>query len=166
MSLWQEGVDVVKRPALFADIDCDIAIIGAGFTGLWTAYHLKQLSPDARIVVIEKEHVGFGASGRNGGWASALYPLSDERVARENGSDAAKQLRSLLNSAVDEIGQITSREGINADYRKGGTITVARNKPQKSRLFQHYTADLPWIPDLEWLEGQEAVVDLDAHRLG
>lgn len=155
MNLWHEGVDEINRPALIADIDCDIAIIGAGFTGLWTAYHLITQAPDARIVVIEKEQVGFGASGRNGGWASALYPLSDAKVGEESGIQAAKLLRRLLNSAVDEIGEICQREGIQADYRKGGTLTVARSKAQKVRLYKHLVADLPWIPDLQWLDSNE-----------
>lgn len=155
MNLWHEGGDVHQRPALTADLDCDIAIIGAGFTGLWTAYHLITRSPDARIVVIEKESVGFGASGRNGGWASALYPLSDSRVAEENGVESAKRLRRLLNSAVDEIGQICQREGIAADFTKGGSLTVARSKPQRIRLYKHLVDDLPWIPDIQWLEGHD-----------
>ena len=56
------------RPGLEGDTDVDIAIVGGGYTGLWTAYYLLRLDPTLRVLVIEKEIVGFGASGRNGGW--------------------------------------------------------------------------------------------------
>ena len=72
-SLWLDGLaePLTPRPALAGDRDCDVAIVGAGFTGLWAAYSLASLQPDLRIVVVEREIAGFGPSGRNGGWASA-----------------------------------------------------------------------------------------------
>jgi glycine/D-amino acid oxidase-like deaminating enzyme len=157
LSYWHASLAeaLTPRPPLAGDADYDVAIVGAGFTGLWTAYHLITQQPDLRIIVIEKEIAGFGASGRNGGWASALYPLSDSRVSRESGVTAAKLLREHLNSAVDEIGQVLDREGITADYHKGGSLTVARSHPQEERLRLHYADDLPWIPEIEWLIGHE-----------
>ena len=70
-SLWLEGIEgpLTPRAALPGDGDCDVAIVGAGFTGLWTAYYLKTLAPDLRVVVLEREIAGYGPSGRNGGWA-------------------------------------------------------------------------------------------------
>ena len=82
-SLWLDAVadDLVPRPALTQDLDVDVAIVGAGYTGLWTAYYLKQAEPGLRIAVLEAEISGFGASGRNGGWASALLAAPPERLA-------------------------------------------------------------------------------------
>ncbi|HMT89404.1 MAG TPA: FAD-binding oxidoreductase, partial [Dermatophilaceae bacterium] len=59
----------------------DVCIVGGGFTGLWTAYYLLLADPSLDVVVLEAEHVGFGASGRNGGWVSALYPVSLDTLA-------------------------------------------------------------------------------------
>ena len=69
------------RPPLAGDLDVDVAIVGAGFTGLWTAYYLAEADPSLRIVVLEAEIAGFGASGRNGGWCSALFPASLSSLA-------------------------------------------------------------------------------------
>jgi glycine/D-amino acid oxidase-like deaminating enzyme len=157
LSYWHASLEeaLSQRPPLAGDVQCDVAIVGAGFTGLWTAYHLITQQPDLRIVVIEKEIAGFGASGRNGGWVSALYPLSDLRVARESGITAARSLRNHLNSAVEEIGNTLDREGIKADFHKGGSLTVARSKPQHQRLTAHFQTDLPWVEGLRWLEGSD-----------
>ena len=69
LSLWLDTVDeaLAPRPALAGDTDADVAIVGAGYTGLWTAYYLIAADPTLRIVVLEAEIAGFGASGRNGG---------------------------------------------------------------------------------------------------
>ena len=84
ISLWHEtaGDDWTPRPALPGDTDVDVAIVGAGFTGLWTAYYLAEADPSLRIAVLEAEIAGFGASGRNGGWCSALFPASLDQLAR------------------------------------------------------------------------------------
>src|SRR5262245_50066162 len=70
ISFWHDSVpdDLTPRPALPGDADADVVIVGAGFTGLWTAYYLAQADPSLRVVVLEREVAGFGASGRNGGW--------------------------------------------------------------------------------------------------
>ena len=90
---WWDAIDAeASRPQLPGDIDVDVAIVGAGFTGLWCAYYLRKLDPDLRIAVLEKTHVGFGASGRNGGWCHAEYPLGQaqlRRGPRERCGDAA-----------------------------------------------------------------------------
>lgn len=76
MNLWDATLNIepVERAPLRTTEEVDVAIIGAGFTGLWSAFHLLSNKPDLKIAIIEKERVGFGASGRNGGWVSALYP--------------------------------------------------------------------------------------------
>src|SRR5581483_2449822 len=75
-SLWLEtaGDDLTARPRLPGDAVADVAIIGAGYTGLWAAHHLLRHDPSLRVVVLEREIAGWGASGRNGGWCSALFP--------------------------------------------------------------------------------------------
>ena len=65
------------------DIDADVCIVGAGYTGLWTAYYLKKADPSLRIVIVEKEFAGFGASGRNGGWLSGGFGWSREKYLQD-----------------------------------------------------------------------------------
>ncbi|MDQ3982714.1 MAG: FAD-dependent oxidoreductase, partial [Actinomycetota bacterium] len=82
-SLWLEtaGEPLAGRAALPGDSEADVAIVGAGYTGLWTAYYLLRAQPDLRIALVEKEIAGFGASGRNGGWCSGLFAAPREKVA-------------------------------------------------------------------------------------
>ncbi|HEU5480609.1 MAG TPA: FAD-binding oxidoreductase, partial [Candidatus Tumulicola sp.] len=109
------GGDLTPRATLRGDIAVDIAIVGAGFTGLWTAYYLQRLDQSLRIAVIEKEIAGFGASGRNGGWCSALFPSSDEKVAKLSSRDDALALRAAMRATVDEVGAVAAQEGIDCD---------------------------------------------------
>ena len=75
-SFWLDALGpITPRAALPGDRAFDVAIAGGGYTGLWTAYYLARQDPALRIVVLEKEFCGFGASGRNGGWCSGLFPV-------------------------------------------------------------------------------------------
>ena len=134
-SLWTDQLDapVTPRPALRGGVTADVCIVGAGFTGLWTAYHLAGLAPGKRIVVVERAVAGFGASGRNGGWCSALFPA----VA------LADEMRPALAATVDEVGAIAAAEGIDCDFAKDGYLHVATTPAQADRL----RADAPagWL---------------------
>ena len=88
--LWQEGDVVTLRPKLEGIHDADVIIVGGGYTGLWTAYYLTTLQPSLRIAVVESRHVGFGGSGRNGGWCSAFLPMSPDEMAAQHGREAMR----------------------------------------------------------------------------
>ncbi|HEX6326755.1 MAG TPA: FAD-binding oxidoreductase, partial [Jiangellaceae bacterium] len=90
-SLTDDPLD--PRPPLDGDVAADVAIVGAGYTGLWTAYYLLRSEPSLRVVLVEREIAGFGASGRNGGWCSALFPASWEKLARASSRDDAVRLQ-------------------------------------------------------------------------
>jgi glycine/D-amino acid oxidase-like deaminating enzyme len=130
VSFWLSTLDVVPRPPLGGDLDVDVAIVGAGYTGLWTAYYLAAADPSLRIAVLEKEYAGYGASGRNGGWCSALYPVPMPTLARRYGRRAALAVQRALQSTVDEVGRVVSAEGIDCHWAKGGTIVLARTPAQ------------------------------------
>ncbi|GHH88501.1 FAD-dependent oxidoreductase [Streptomyces sulfonofaciens] len=134
-SFWLDALAdrLVPRDPLPGDRDADIAIVGAGYTGLWTAYYLHAIDPTLRVVVLDAAYAGFGASGRNGGWCSALFPTSTARIARASGRDQAIALYRALCATVDEVGAVTAREGIDCDYAKGGSVTLARTAPQLHR---------------------------------
>jgi glycine/D-amino acid oxidase-like deaminating enzyme len=116
------------RPALSEDLDLDVCITGGGFTGLWTAYYLARSHPELSIAVLEAETVGFGASGRNGGWASALFPLSASALATRYGHEDAVKMRRAMVDTVDEIGRVVDDEGIQCDFVKGGTLSFIRDR--------------------------------------
>jgi len=124
---------VTPRPPLDGDRDADVAIVGGGYTGLWTAYYLSQAAPSLKIVLLEAEYCGFGASGRNGGWASGLFPVSEDKLTRRYGAQRASAMHAALAGAVDEVGRAAAAEGIECDYAKGGTITLARTPAQLRR---------------------------------
>ena len=106
LSLWWEAIPVPlpPRPALTEDLDVDVCIVGAGFTGLWTAHALVQADPSLRIAVLEREVAGFGASGRNGGWCSALFATSDAALARQHGLEPMRAMRRAMEDTVDVVG--------------------------------------------------------------
>src|SRR6478736_6175996 len=110
LSLWHEacGDDLVPRPALSGPTDVDVAVVGAGFTGLWTAYYLKVADPTLRVAVLESEIAGFGASGRNGGWLSALFPASSAKLAALPGSgpEGARRMSAAMQDTLDEVAAV------------------------------------------------------------
>ena len=134
-SLWLDQMPgtLTPRPSLTGDTVCDVAIVGAGFTGLWTAYYLKRHQPDARVVVLEREIAGFGPSGRNGGWVSSRIAGSWSVYARRRGEDAVRRAERETFRAVDEIGRVVARERIDCGFRKDGTLTLAMTAPQAAR---------------------------------
>jgi glycine/D-amino acid oxidase-like deaminating enzyme len=135
------------RPSLPGDRDADVCIVGAGYTGLWTAYYLKRADPSLRIAVLEARFAGFGASGRNGGWLSGLVPGDRNRMAQQYGRDSVVAWQRALNESVDEVIDVAAREGIDAGIVKGGTLQIARNAAQASRLTAEAEEELSWKVD-------------------
>jgi glycine/D-amino acid oxidase-like deaminating enzyme len=138
ISLWFDQLvePPTPRSSLAGDLDVDVAIVGAGFTGLWTAYYLLRAEPALRIAVLEKEIAGFGASGRNGGWCSALFPVSASTLAREVGRDPARAQYVAMRDTVAEVQRVAEAEGIDADIAHGGTVTLIRNDAQTTRAVE------------------------------
>jgi glycine/D-amino acid oxidase-like deaminating enzyme len=125
---------LTPRTGLDGDRDCDVAIVGAGLTGLWTAYYLKHAQPDLRVTVVEREIAGFGPSGRNGGWVSSGLPGSAAVYARHRGSDGVARALRETQSAVDEVARVVARESIECGYLKAGALQIATSEPQRRRL--------------------------------
>jgi len=168
LSFWHDTVPtgLAPRPALPGDLDVDVAIAGGGLTGLWTAYYLARRDPGIRIAVIEKHIAGFGASGRNGGWCSALFPASASALERRHGRDAAVRMRRAMIDTVDEVGRVTEDEGIDCDYVKGGTLAFVRSAAQRIRA----SADLREVAEfgidtLTWNSANDRLLDPACARL-
>ena len=124
-----------------------MCIVGAGYTGLWTAYYLKRADPSLRIAVLEERFAGFGASGRNGGWLSGLVPGDRNRMAERYGRDRVLSWQRALNDSVDEVIDVAAHEGIDAGIVKGGTMQIARNPAQATRLAAEIDEELKWKID-------------------
>ena len=135
LSFWLDTVPDSLDPGdpLPGDLDVDVAIAGAGLTGLWTAYYLASAQPGLRIAVCEAEIAGFGASGRNGGWCSALFPASLGKLTRMAGRDAAIAMYRAMQATVDEVGRVAAAENIDCHWAKGGTVQLARSAVQLAR---------------------------------
>lgn len=122
------------RPPLAGDARADVAIVGAGYTGLWTAYYLKRAAPDLDVRIVEARHAGHGASGRNGGWLTGGMAWDPARYAASHGREATGAFIAALRDTVDEVIRVAAAEGIEADIRKTSELTLARNAPQLARL--------------------------------
>jgi glycine/D-amino acid oxidase-like deaminating enzyme len=168
VSLWFDQLaqsdPLEPRAGLDGDTDADVCIVGAGFTGLWTAYYLLKEQPQLRIVLLEQEIAGFGASGRNGGWCSALFPVGTGALVRRYGRDQAFAMRRAMNESVAEVGSIAAAEGIACDYAPGGSLYLARTAVQVRRAQAEVAADqaLGGVDGLRWLTGAQASAEVGA----
>jgi len=124
VSFWDASLGApVVRPPLAGDRDADVCIVGAGFTGLWTAYHLMRARPELGVVVLERERVGFGASGRNGGWLTPAFAGRPDPA-----------MRRAMRESVADVLAVCAQERIDCDAVAGGVLRVGRNAAQVARL--------------------------------
>ncbi len=161
LSLWWDGLPapISVRDPLPGDLDADVAVVGGGLTGLWTAYYLAEADPSLRVVVLERDTVGFGASGRNGGWCSALFAVPELRLDKEAGAGAGAAMRRAMIATVAEVGRVVSSEPIECGFTLGGTVVLARTPAQLQRARAEIAeARRSGIveDDLRFLSGSEA----------
>ena len=153
MSFWLQDLPPrPERPPLDGSRTADVAVVGAGFTGLWTAWELLRRRPGAEVVVLEAEHVGFGASGRNGGWCSPGLAHKPGTIADRTSAEVARRTVRTMRDAVREIGELAADAGADIGHRRGGILRVARGQHE--------------VPQMRaaWSE-LEALDLLDGHRL-
>lgn len=177
-SFWLDDLVVSGRDALAprvsltADARFDVCIVGGGLTGLWTAYSLAKADSSLRIAVLEREIAGFGASGRNGGWCSALFPRSPESLEREHGFDAAVAMRRAMVDTVAEVGRVIQLEGIDCDFEVGGTVVFARTEVQRDAAraevdqSRRFGVDRPEYWDGRTISSRFGVTGLDGKAPG
>ena len=145
-SLWWDSLQkpLQTRASLNKDIDVDVAIIGAGYTGLWSAYYLLKKSPGIKIALLESNVAGFGASGRNGGWCSALFPVGLDKLAQQSNKEKAIRMQQIMFETVDEVGNVIKNENIDAEWQKGGSFSIARDKIQLNRAIDEVNHYKEW----------------------
>jgi len=157
-----------RRPSLPGDREYDVAIVGAGFTGLWTAYYLLERDPALRIAIIEQWVAGAGASGRNGGWCSSILPVDWDSAARLYGRAKTLEWQRAADATVGEVARVAQREGIEADISLGGYLRTASNPAQLAALDAELAYARSWDrteEDLRQLTAQEARAVIDSPRI-
>jgi len=145
-SMWLDGLpgELTPRPSLEGPTDVDVAIVGAGYTGLWTAYYLKKADPHLRVAVLEREIAGYGGSGRNGGWCHTYFPGSRERAVKRHGRQAVVDQQRALFDTVYEIQRVVVEEGIDAGFHLDGQLSLATNPVQLLRAAQEIDYHRSW----------------------
>jgi glycine/D-amino acid oxidase-like deaminating enzyme len=130
-SFWLgDAGDLTPRSGLRRSEEVDVAILGAGYTGLWTAYYLLRTRPEWKIAVVERDIAGYGASGRNGGWCSPRFPMSAGELIRRFGAEKTRTMLSALRDFGEAMHSVCEEEGIDACFRAAGTLTLARGAHQ------------------------------------
>ncbi|CDX32705.1 conserved hypothetical protein [Mesorhizobium sp. ORS 3359] len=162
ISFWYADLGAIPAPRspLPGDIEVDVAIVGAGYTGLWTAYYLKKAKPSLRIVLVEREFAGFGASGRNGGWLSGGFGWSREKYLKTSTRQGVTAMQQAMAGCVDEVIRVATEEGIDADIRRVDNLTVATNPAQLERVREECETTRSWDADPERIE----LLDAEATR--
>jgi len=160
ISFWldSEPGSLEPRPSLETTIDADVAIIGAGYTGLWTAYYLKKIDPAMEHRIVESKIAGYGASGRNGGWCSAYLAGIGHWLDDPNSRDDAIRLQRLLFDTVKEVSRVTEEESIDCHFEQSGALEIAVNAMQQKRLRKEidYYHNLGFTDeDYRWLDVDE-----------
>ena len=137
--------------------DPDVLVVGAGFSGLWVAHWQHHMRPEWSVAIVDATGVGAGASSRNGGWCSAVMPMSPSAVARKHGTRVAHELYREAIDNVVTIGNFVARQAIDCDWRLGGTLVNATNPAQESSLRSEYRewTDHGFHDDVQWLDAPE-----------
>lgn len=170
-SLWADTAPTPvtgNRSPLTDRHDADVVVVGGGFTGLWTAYYLLVADPTLRVAVVEANEVGHGASGRNGGWCSALLPMGLDAIAAVTSVSEAARFQQAMIDTVNEVGRVATDERIDCGFVRSGTITVARTASQMARLVDDIATSRRFGIDesqMRLLTADEAATRLSATRL-
>jgi len=148
VSFWYADIGLpAPRPGLQGDTTADVCIIGAGYSGLWTAHYLRQLAPDLTILIVEKHFAGFGASGRNGGWLTGGFAWNHARYLQTASEAGLRAMVQAMNGTVDEVISVAEAQGIDADIRRTDELMVAVNPAQLARLTAEVAHRRHWGED-------------------
>jgi glycine/D-amino acid oxidase-like deaminating enzyme len=159
---WLDQPGVPGRlPALTGHTTADLAVIGGGFTGLWTALLAKERDPGLDVVVLESQAVGWAASGRNGGFcaASLTHGLAN---GQERFPGEIATLQRLGHANLDEIETSLDRYGIEAAFHRTGELAVATQPWQFEDLAGSHRAALDLGEDVELLDRDAVRAEVDS----
>ncbi len=156
-SYWMTTREYAPGEPLRGDIDVDVAIVGGGFTGLSSAYHIKKAEPNLKVALLESEVIGFGASGRNGGFNMTLFGLTLSITALRFGKQKAREAHHYMERAVDYLRDLVAELGIDCDYEHPGFLRVATSEKYKKRILHEVElACKLGLEGIEWLDEAQA----------
>jgi glycine/D-amino acid oxidase-like deaminating enzyme len=164
VSYWLDSLGPIEaRAPLHGDIEVDVAVVGAGFTGLWTAYELQRREPGLRIALLESQFAGYGASGRNGSWCVPELNASPDLITSRFGKERALAVHRALIATPAEVERSLQEEGIDASFSRSGVLTVARGAYQLPLLEEQMRAyrDAGISDEYSWLDRRAARERLD-----
>ena len=156
-SYWMTTRDYKPNDSLKGPVDADVAVIGGGFTGLSTSYHLKKEEPGKSIALIEAEVIGFGASGRNAGFSMTKFGLIHSITAFRFGNAKTIEAHEYNCRAVDLLQELIKKLKLDCDYEHTGFLMVATCKKQQERMeheFEFVTKKLG-IKEIDWIGENE-----------
>lgn len=161
VSFWYADIGGLpaRRDPLDGEVQADVCIIGAGYTGLWAAWYLKQHDPGLQVVVIEKEFAGFGASGRNGGWLSGGFAWDHRRYLSSGDAAGVRALVQAMSGTVDEVIAVAEAQDIDADIHRTEELAVATNPAQVLRMREEIAERQ------RWGEGTEKVMEISGDEV-
>lgn len=152
-SFWLESGDYAVNPPLEGDLKVDVAVLGGGFTGLSTAYHLKKAEPSMEVAIVEGEVVGYGASGRNAGFSMTLFGFTLGVTAFRFGKEKAKEAHHYMEQAVDLVRDLVAEHDLKSDYEHPGFLRVATSEKYETRIKKEIElAQSLGIEGIEWME--------------
>ncbi|MBV9593809.1 MAG: FAD-dependent oxidoreductase [Actinobacteria bacterium] len=135
-SLWLDNpARPAARPKLAGNLRCDLAVVGGGLSGLWTALLAKQADPDRDVLLLEGGRIGWAASGRNGGFCASSL-THGEANGRERFAEEYDRLDALGRENLDAIARTVEQYEIDCDFRRSGELTVATEPYQVAALRQ------------------------------
>ena len=164
-SFWWTTREYTPSPALEGAHRADIAIIGGGFTGLSTAYHLKAIDPSIEVVLLEQEAIGYGASGRNGGFGMTLFGMNLSMTHLRFGTTRTRQAHEYMERAVDYLWTLIQTHKLSCEAEQPGFLRMATT-PYYVKRIQHEIklAERLGLEGIYWLEAAEAQERVQSKR--
>ena len=154
-SFWLSTRDYEPNPALEGSHEVDVAVVGGGFTGLSAAHFLKREEPGMKVALMESQVIGYGASGRNGGFSMTLFGMNLSLTAKRFSREKAKEAHHYMERAVDTLQELIETHRIDCDYEHPGFLRVATSERYRDRILHEIElAESLGLEGIEWL-GQD-----------